>query len=214
MALSKRTQLDSRIARAAHAVESASVMRSHAAIRSPFAGVVTEKRAEPGQMATPGTPLLTVEQTGAYRLEAPVHESMLGTVRQGQTVSVVLDAANQTVTGRVTEIVPVVDPQSRAFLVKVTLPPSPLLRTGLFGRMRVQRGVSHALTVPAGAIVSRGSLQSVFTIDNESARMRMITAGDSRDGHVQILSGLQAGERIVYPRPANLSDGARVEVRQ
>jgi RND family efflux transporter MFP subunit len=214
MAVSKRSQLDARIAQAAQGVESASVMRSYSEIRAPFAGVVTEKRVEQGQMATPGTPLLTIERAGAYRLEAPVQESMLGSIRTGQKVSVVLDAVNEPVSAQVTEIVPVVDPSSRAFLVKATLPPSQIIRSGLFGRMRVQRGAQQTLSVPAEAIVHRGSMQSVFTADNATARMRMITAGESRNGQVQILSGLDAGDRVIHPRPAGLSDGARIEVKQ
>ena len=67
---------------------------------------------------------------------------MLGSIRLGQRVSVTLESANQTVTGKITEIVPAVDPSSRAFLVKASLPPTPLIRSGLFGRLRVPRG-SH-----------------------------------------------------------------------
>ena len=212
IAVSRRTQVEARIAQARQAVDSASVMRSHAEIRAPFSGVVTEKRVETGQMATPGTPLLTVEQTGSYRLEVPVQESMLGTIREGQTVSV--DLMEQTLTARVTEIVPSVDPSSRTFLVKATLPPSPALRSGLFGRMRVHRGTEQSLTVPADSIVTRGSLQSVFAVDGGAARMRMITAGETRDGQVRVLSGLQAGERVIHPRPLNLADGTPVEVRR
>jgi RND family efflux transporter MFP subunit len=213
MAVSRRAQLDAKIAQAAQSVESASVMRSYAEIRAPFVGVVTDKQVEQGQIATPGRPLLTIEQEGAYRLEAPVQESMLGRVRVGQDVSVLLDTCKQPLSARLTEIVPAVDPTSRAFVVKATLPSGPMIRSGLFGRLRVQRGIEEAIAIPADAIVHRGALQSVFVAENGVARLRMVTAGQTRDGQAEILSGLQAGEKVIHPRPANLTDGVRVEVR-
>ena len=214
MAISKRSQLDARIAQTAHGAQSASIMKSYSEIRAPFTGLIIEKRVEPGQMATPGTPLLTVEGAGGYRLEAAVQESMLGSIRLGQTVSVVLDAANLTVDAKVTEIVPSVDASSRAFLVKAALPPAPILRTGLFGRMRVQRGSEQVVSVPMVAVVHRDGLQSVFVAEGNTARMRVITTGSSREGQMQVLSGLTPGERVIYPRPSGLTDGAQVEVRR
>ena len=195
MAVSKRAQLDARIAQAKQSVESASVMLSHSEIRAPFAGVVTDKKVEAGQMATPGSTLLTVEKTGAYRLEAPVEESMLGSIRLGQSVSVTLESANHTLTGKITEIVPAVDPSSRAFLVKASLPATSLVRSGSFGRLRVPHGSHEAIVVPADAVMQRGELQSVFVVEDGIARTRMITVGKRQDGQVEILSGLHPGRR-------------------
>jgi RND family efflux transporter MFP subunit len=213
-ALAKRLQLDAKIAQARQGVETAGVMRSYAEVRAPFAGVVTEKRAEAGQMATPGAPLLTIEQSGAYRLEAAVEESMLGAIRVGQNVLVVLDIMAQSMAGKVTEIVPAIDPVSRSFLVKISLPGSPLLRSGLFGRLRIPRGSHPALTVPADAVLQRGDIQTVFVADNGVARARLISTGQKQEAKLEVLSGLQPGERIVYPRPAQIADGVRIEVRQ
>ena len=158
--------------------------------------------------------MLTIEQSGAYRLEASLQESMLGSVRAGQNVSVLLDTWDQPRDARVTEIVPTVDPMSRTFVVKATLPSVPMLRSGLFGRLRVPRGAHQASAVPADAIVHRGALQSVFVAENGVARMRMVTAGQIRDGEAEILSGLQPGDIVIHPRPARLADGVRVEVRR
>jgi RND family efflux transporter MFP subunit len=214
MAVSRRAQLDAKIAQAKQGVESASVMRTYGEIRAPFSGIITEKRVEPGQMATPGTPLLTIEHAGGYRLESAVEESLLGAVRIGQSVSVVLDAFGETVSGRVSEIVPAVDPSSRAFVVKVNLPAAPNIRSGLFGRLRISRGSHPAMAVPETAVSQRGDIRTVFVVEESLAWSRMVTTGDRRDGRVEILSGLQDGDRIVYPRPAGLRDGARVEVRR
>jgi RND family efflux transporter MFP subunit len=213
MARSKRSQIDAKTEQAKQSVESATLMQSFTRISAPFAGVVTEKPAQIGQLATPGMPLVTVEQTGGYRLEAPVEESLLGSIRSGQRVRVALDAYGQTLEARVDEIVPAVDAPSRAFLVKASLPPSANLRSGLFGRLLIDRGVRQAIVVPAAAISQRGELQAVFVAENGVARMRMVTAGSRRGDQTEVLSGLAAGDRIIYPRPPALTDGTRVEVR-
>ena len=214
MAVSRRAQLNAKISQAVQSVETASVLRGYAEVRAPFAGIVTEKHVEQGQLATPGTPLLTVESAGAYRLEAALAESMLGSVREGQTVSVLLDAWNQPLNARVTEIVPSVDPASRSFVVKATLPSLPIIRSGLFGRLRIPRGAHDTIVIPAEALVDRGALQSAFVADSGVARLRMVTAGQVQDGKVEILSGLQPGDKVIHPRPSNLADGMAVEVRR
>jgi RND family efflux transporter MFP subunit len=213
MAQSKRAQLDAKITQAKRALESAGVMQSYSRIHAPFAGIVTEKAAQPGQLATPGSPLVTIEQAGGYRIEAPVEESLLGRVRLGQTLRVHLDVHGKTLEARVDEIVPAVDVQSRAFLVKAALPPAAGLRSGLFGRLLIDRGTKQVVTVPAEAISLRGELQSVFVVDDGVARTRMVIAGARREGNAEILSGLVAGERVIHPRPGNVADGMKVEVR-
>jgi RND family efflux transporter MFP subunit len=213
MALSKRSQTDAKIAQARQAVASASVARSYSEIRAPFAGIVTEKRAEAGQMATPGAPLLTIEQNKGFRVEAPVEESALGDVRLGQSVPVLLGSASEPVPAKITEIVPAIDPGSRSFLIKATLPHTPTLRTGSFARVRIPKGTRSSILIPADAISQRGDLQSVYVLDGNIARLRMVTSGQRLDSRVEILSGLREAEKVVYPRPASIRDGIRVEVR-
>ena len=212
MAQSKRSQLDARILQAKQGVESARIAQTFTRIEAPFSGVVTEKLARQGQLATPGVPLLTIERSGDYRLEAPVEESLLGYIRPGQKVQVAFDAYNQTLDARVDEIVPAIDPQSRSFIVKASLPAAPNLRSGLFGRLLIPRSSRRSPVVPWDAIIQHGELQSVFIVENNVAHTRMIAVGSRRDGNVEILSGLTAGERVVRPRPTNLSDGMKVEV--
>jgi membrane fusion protein, multidrug efflux system len=214
MAVARRAQLQSRIRQAGAAYSSAEVIRSYAELRAPFNGVVTEKRVDPGSMTAPGAPLLTIEQTGSYRLEVSVGEAHLGRIRVGQPVTVVLDALGQEVTARITEIVPAVDAASRAFTVKIGLPAMSHLRSGLFGRARFPVGSREVLAIPEDAIRERGQLQSVMVVSNNTARNRMVTTGQRSGGMVEVLSGLSPDERIIHPQAAALSDGSPVEVRQ
>lgn len=213
MAQAKRKQLDARIAQARQGVDAAETMLGFTKIHAPFAGLVTEKPGSAGQLATPGMPLVTLEQGRAYRLEAAVEESMLGSIRVGQKVSVRLDASSEVLEARVDEIVPAVDPQSRAFVVKVGLPGAAKARSGSFGRLLVERGKEDVVVVPAGALVQRGELLQVFVVDGGVASTRMVTVGRRDSGKAAVLSGLVAGERVVFPLSAGLVDGAKVEVR-
>ncbi len=213
MAVSKGHQVNARIAQAEQARSAASITRGYSQISAPFDGVVTEKSVDPGSLTTPGAPLLTVERQGAFRLEAQVEESLLGSIRPGHAVTVTLDTLERPVSARVSEIVPAIDPGSRAYTVKIDLPSSPQVRSGLFGRAAFPHGSRRALTVPAGAVIERGQLHSVLVADNGVARMRLVTTGQRRDGQVEILSGLAEGETLIYPVPTGLADGARVEVR-
>ena len=213
MAAAKGAQVRARIAQAEQEVRAAGVMRGYAEIRAPFAGVVTAKTAEPGSMATPGMPLLTLERDGAYRLEAAVEESRVKSIHTGQPVSVNLEALDRTLDARVTEIVPAVDAASRAYTVKIDLPAVAQLRSGMFGRAVFAAGTRDVVAVPSAAVAVRGQLQSVMVVDGGMAHTRLITVGQKSGDRLEVLSGLSAGEHVVSPLPPGLADGARVEAR-
>ncbi len=158
-------------------------------IEAPFAGLVTAKSVEPGNLAVPGAPLLTIEHDG-YRLEAAVEESRMEAIRVGQPVTVVLDGINRSFEARVSEIVPAVDAPLALYTVKIDLPSTPALRSGIFGRATFQLGSRSMLAIPAGAVRERGQLQSVFVVDHGVARTRLITLGEKVKDQVEVLSGL------------------------
>ena len=213
MAAARRAQLNAKLAQADQEVQSTEVTRSYAEVLAPFAGVVIAKSVDPGNLALPGAPLLTIERDSGFRLEASVEESRLGAIHVGQAVSVTLDGVDRTVDARVSEIVPAVDAASRAYIVKIELPGSNALRSGLFGRAAFRLGSRPVLAIPAGAVTERGQLQSVLVAENGVAHTRLITAGHKINDRVEILSGLNAGESVIFPPPPGLSDGAKVEVR-
>ncbi len=214
MVRAKRSQLDSKLAQVEQEIRAAQILRDYTRITAPFAGVVIAKSVEPGNLAAPGAPLLTIERDGAYRLEASVDESRLPFVKTGQTVEVALEALERRLTARVSEIVPAVDSASRAYTVKIDLPALPNVRSGMFGRARFQIGSRKVLTVPATAVLERGQLQSVFVIDNSTARNRLITTGQRKSDMVEVLSGLSEGEMVIQSIPSGLTDGAAIEARQ
>ncbi|HEY9141386.1 MAG TPA: efflux RND transporter periplasmic adaptor subunit [Bryobacteraceae bacterium] len=214
MARAKRTQLDSKRAEVEQEIRGAKIMQDYARISAPFAGVVTAKSVDPGNLAAPGAPLLIVEREDDYRLETAVDESKLPFVKAGQAVDVALESLDRRLTAHVSEIVPAVDAASRAYVVKIDLPGMANLRSGMFGRAWFPMGTRQVLTIPPQAMVERGQLQSVFVIEDGIAHTRLVTTGERRPAAIEVLSGLSAGEKLASPLPPGLTDGARVEVRQ
>ena len=191
------------------ASEAAGTTESFARVTAPFDGVVTEKMVEPGNMAAPGTPLVRVEDTRGFRLEVRVDESRVGQIALGASVPVSLDAgagaATTTIIGTVTEIGRAVDADTRAFLVKVTLPEATGLRSGMFGRARFAGRARRALTVPAGAIVRRGQVSSVFVVEQGVATLRLVNVNGT-----EILAGLSEAETVIVFPSGKVTDGRRV----
>ncbi|MGA7915797.1 MAG: efflux RND transporter periplasmic adaptor subunit [Candidatus Acidiferrales bacterium] len=168
-------------------------------IRAPFAGIVTEKSAQAGALASPGMPIFTIENTQNYRLEIPVDESDIRLIHAREPAAVTIDAlGDRNLPGRVVQIVPAADPASRSFLVKIGLPVDGHLRSGLFGRAAFARGARPALLIPRAALVARGQLRGIYVVGtNQIAELRYVTLGNNVAEQVEVLSGLQAGEKLV-----------------
>jgi RND family efflux transporter MFP subunit len=183
-------------------------------LSAPFDGVVIERNADPGSMAAPGLPLLTLEDPTVFRLEVQVDEARAGTIRVGQDVQYRLDTHGERWTAaRVSEIGRV-DPSSHSFLVKVDVPGAGATRSGSFGRVLFPGTSRRTTAVPLGAVVRRGQLAIVFTVDAEGrARLRPISTGTTANELVEVLAGLNPNDTVVVSPPPGLVDGTRV-VRQ
>jgi RND family efflux transporter MFP subunit len=214
MARAKRTQLDAKMAQMEQEIRAAGIQRDYSEITAPFAGTIITKSVEPDTLAVPGAPLFTMEREGTYRLEASVEESKLALAKVGANVSVTIDGIDRTFNARVVEIDPSIDAAARAGIVKIDLPAIPELRSGLFGRASFGVGSRKTLTVPFASVLERGQLQSVYVAENQTARVRMVTLGGRIGDKVEVLSGLNLGDSVIVPIPANLSDGTPIEVHK
>ena len=202
----------SRIAEAKAGLGEARATFDYADITAPFSGRVLERRVDPGALATPGMPLLVVADEGVLRVEAAVEESRAAGVAMGDEASIEIEALPTPIVGKVVEIVPNVDVTTRAFLVKLDLPPEAgPLRPGSFARVGFRMGTRPRLVVPTTAVTTFGALDRVFVASGDRARLRMITLGEAQGSWTEVLSGLSAGERVVDAPGADLRDGAPIE---
>lgn len=201
---------DAQYEQARAGLEEARVWQGFTRITAPASGVVTERRIDPGSMAMPGTPLFTVESDGGFQLEVAVDEALSGKIRVGTNASVTIETLGLDTTGTVIEVVPAVDPATRTFIVKIALADKGL-KSGLFARVRLPRGEREAILVPKGAVVEKGQLTGVFAVDPRGiVTYRLVRTGKTHEGGIEVLSGLQAGDRIVTAGLEKAVDGGQV----
>jgi RND family efflux transporter MFP subunit len=195
------------------AATEAKTLLAYTKVTAPFAGVITRKYADVGDLAAPGKPLLEMEDARNLRLEADVPEAVISRLALGDKLGVRVSGVSNELAGAVGEIAPSADPNSRTFLVKLDLPAGPGLRAGQFGRVAVPVGETSALRVPASAVVQRGQMELVFVAVNGHAQLRIVKTGKRISDEVELVSGVDAGEQVVIQGASSLLDGQPVEIK-
>ncbi|HPI92558.1 MAG TPA: efflux RND transporter periplasmic adaptor subunit [Deltaproteobacteria bacterium] len=210
-----RVETDRKVAaaefeRAGAMAQEAATYLSFTRIVASAPGVVTAKHTDVGSMASPGTPLLTIEGIGDAYVEVHADEGLSGRILPGMGVEVIVDALGKDFHGTVREVLPDIDPRTRTFTVKIDIPDRNL-RTGLFTRARLPVGRKEALVVPAGAIIRKGQLTGVYVVDGSGViSYRLIKEGPESGEGIEVLSGLSAGERIVTGGVERAVDGGAI----
>ncbi|MFQ5675388.1 MAG: efflux RND transporter periplasmic adaptor subunit [bacterium] len=192
----------------------------YTALIAPFDGVVSRKMLEEGDLANPGQPILEVEDMSKAKIVAKVPESEVLTLEIGMPVTVFVQASSFGTNGNkrtyaIDKIVPSADAMSRQFDVHVLVDnPDGVLRSGMFARIAAGKAEEMTLLVPQAAVFSRGQLEGVFTVDAESkARLRWIRTGTRQNDWLEVLSGLNPGDRIIVEGVSQIMDGQTVEVK-
>jgi RND family efflux transporter MFP subunit len=191
----------------------AQTLLDYARVVAPFDGVITRKWVDVGDLASPGKPLLEMEDARKLRLDADVPEAAMEEIQLGDKLPVRIESLEKDLQGVVSEIAPAADPSSRTFLVKLDLPPTPGVRAGQFGRVTVPVGKTSSLRVPASAVTQRGQMRIVFVLDKGQASLRLVKTGKVVGKEVEIASGLDAGESVILDGVAGMRDGQPVEVK-
>lgn len=191
-----------RFSRALGESSATTTIAGYASVEAPFDGLVVRRWLDPGSLAAPGVPILDLVDDSDLHAEADVPESVAMRLRVGDPVSVRIDALEEVRPGTVREIVPAADPASRTTRVEVSLPDAPTLRAGLFLRARFRVGEREALLLPAEAVRRVGELAMVDALSPEGGlEPRIVEVGKPiDDASVELLSGVQSGERVVLGR--------------
>lgn len=195
-------------------VHEASTMLGYATLTAPFAGVVTRKLADVGDLANPGRALIELEDPAALRFEIDVPETLIEHVRVGVVLPVRIDTLPEPLQGTVTEVAPGADPASRTFRAQLDFAGAPVLRSGQFGRALVPTGHTRILRVPSAAVVERGQLELVFVARNGRAELRLVKTGKRFGATIELVSGVSNGEGVIVSGAAALVDGQPIEAQQ
>jgi membrane fusion protein (multidrug efflux system) len=185
-------------------------------VLSPYDGVVSERAVNPGDVVAPGAPLFTVVDPATMRLEAAVPAEELSQVRVGAPVRFsVTGYPNRTFEGRVSNVNPAADPQTRQVRLFVRIPNAGnQLVAGLFASGRVATESRETLTIPAAAVDLRGLSPMIVRLRNGLTERGDVTLGarDEATERVEILSGLQAGDTVLVGAALGISAGTPLKV--
>jgi len=182
---------------------------AYAIITAPFDGVITRKLSDVGDLASPGKPLLELEDPRVLQFEAAVPEAVIENVKLGARFPVHI--LSNEVEGTVSEIAPSADATSRTFLVKLDLSKAAGLRAGQFGRVAIPVSETNVLRAPATAVIQRGQMELVFVLADNHAQLRIVKTGRRFGNEVELLSGVSAGEQVITDNATSLVDGEPVE---
>ena len=194
------------------AVEAASSVARESRVTAPFAGRVSARLVEAGDLAAPGRPLVTIESATGRRLvvQVPAGAVTASGLAVGRKLTVRIDGVATEQTGTVVEMSPGADPGSHTYTATLELSGAPVA-TGLTGRAFLDAAPRPSVLVPESAVLASGGVSLVAVKDEAGkARTRVVTTGAVSGGKVEVLSGLSGGETVLVGLAAPPADGSPV----
>jgi RND family efflux transporter MFP subunit len=177
----------------------ASVSKGYTVVVAPFSGVVSARQVELGEMAAPGKPLFTTFDPADMRVIAEVPQSRVAEIKAFNKATVEVPSLNKWIPAKSMTVVPTADPRTHSTLVRLYLPgDEKSVYPGVYARAHFSVGRAKKLVIPAQSVVRRSEVTGVFVLDEKGgASLRQIRLGEpAAEGLVEVLAGLQAGERI------------------
>ena len=208
--------LRSAVAAAQALLRNAQSQLSDTALRSTVNGFVTARYADPGTVVTAGAPVVSVQSEKQVYVTVPVPEEISSRVQIGQAATATFDAfPARKFEGKITELNPAADPQSRQFTLRMTLANAQnLLKPGMFGRVSFEtERTRSAVVVPREAVKNGKAGPTVTVIDADSvAHVRNVQTGAQDIVGIQIVNGVQAGEQVVILTLIPVQEGKKVRI--
>jgi RND family efflux transporter MFP subunit len=211
----------SRLQAAKSALDHETALFAYTKIVSPLNGVVTQRFASDGAMIQSGTssntqamPVVHIAQDDVLRLMLPVPEAYVGTVHNGQPVSVTVPALNRSFLGKVTRFADRVQASTRTMTAEVDLKNTArYLIPGMYAQVQLNLAdAPKAIAVPVAAVDGTGNGSKVYVVDSAGlVRVRTVSTGIQNPQFVQVLSGIQPGESVILGNHSGLQDGERVQ---
>ncbi len=184
-------------------------------VTAPISGTVTNLYVDVGATVGQTTPILRIGTLDTLEIVVDVPERFVGTVARGSTGAVVFSAfPDSPRQARVARLSPVLDASSRSKETAFVLEsPWDAVQAGMFAEVTlVTDRRTEALTVPVDSVVTRANRESVFVVEDETARLVPVETGISSEGRIEILAGLSPGQRVVVEGQSLLEDGSPIRV--
>ena len=201
----------------------AAAMMQYATIRAPFDGVVTRRFANTGSMIQAGTssqtqamPVVTLDQNNLLRLILPVPVSDVANIHDGQAVDVNVVSLGRTLQGKVTRYADSVQTATRTMDTEVDVPnPDGSLVPGMYAEVHLHLATRpNVLSVPLDAIDGLGtSVQQAYVVRDNIVHLITVKIGLQTASRVEIVAGLESGDKVVVGRHTGLADGEKVDAQ-
>lgn len=191
----ERDSAQARLRAAVAGVDTAKEQLEYTVVRAPYAGIVSERHVELGELVRPGQPLISGLSLQSLRVNVDVPQSMFNPVRTIGKAFVYVEGKR--IEAESLTFFPVADTGSNTFRVRVNLPDgAATLFPGMFVKVGFVVGETRRLLIPAEAIVRRSELSGVYVTDGDRVALRQVRLGRTFDGSIEVLSGLDAGESV------------------
>ena len=196
-----------------------SEMLRYATIRAPYSGTITRKYMNEGDLATPGIPLIAMEQANQFKVIARIPETDIAKIKKNDLVKVQIRAlGNTTIDGVVTEVNPSALYTGNQFEAKVILNPNAQqkqnLFSGMYAKVLMEKGGSPRILLPKKALIQKGQLTGVYTLSQmNTAILRWVRTGKSIGDKIEILSGLNDGEKYILSYEGKIWDGVQLNIQ-
>jgi multidrug efflux pump subunit AcrA (membrane-fusion protein) len=182
----------------------------------PIAGIVVSAPASIGSTVTTASTIVMIAGSGGLEIEAFIPEREVGQLKAGLNADVTLEAfPGETFSARVTQVSPIVDPNSRTKKIIFTFTnDDDRINAGMFARIKLNtRTYTNVITIPAEALVELRGRTGVYALDSaDGVRFCEVNAGVTVDGETEIRSGLESGTAVVVQGQQFLTDGAKVRI--
>jgi membrane fusion protein, multidrug efflux system len=192
-------------------LDTAAAQMHYATVTAPFAGIITQKMANVGDLAAPGRPVLMLENPSRLQVQTNVSSDIFAHLKLGDSVSLEVGQTGTAVSGKIARLVPAADPATHTYLVKIDLPQDSGLKSGMYVLAAFAVGQREGVRVPQSAVLDRAGITGVFVVDAQGiAHYRMVRVGETSDGQVEIEAGLTPGERVATSGTAKLESGDKI----
>jgi membrane fusion protein (multidrug efflux system) len=199
-------------------VDAAKARQADRTIRAPFSGVVGLSDVAPGALVNPGSPIVTLDDISAIRVDFPVPERYLAQLHEGQVITARVDAyPGEPFKGRIAKLDTRVDERTRAITARAEFPnPDRKLKPGMLIRISISHGLRQGLAAPETAVSMQGDSAFIYVLHPEGPRtvveQRPVTTGLRQDNVVELTDGAGSGERIVADGLNKVQPGQPVRV--
>lgn len=199
-------------------------MLAYTTLTAPFSGIVTQKLADAGSMASPGMPIVTIEQSGTYQVAAAVAETDIKQIKLGEAVTVTIKSINKTFKGIISQVNESSQFTGGQYMIKISIPENDKkgLYAGMYANVSIASlkkteaaNTSDAVLVPVSAIINKDQLTGLYTIStNNTALLRWVRLGKTYGDKVEVISGLANTEPYIISADGKLYNGVPVKVKK